>query len=157
MLPEVRNMSHIPSAIGVPWFRRESYDRIKTLPGSDLRDSFEQWEERAHRMFNVMYAAGQPVTRIVLEPEELRAFAEEMGADAITASVRAELANRKLEKRQNEKKPAVADLFCPRCGKRHSYPEGTMRVVEAIQISCECGERLRKPSPLGFTQSAQPR
>ena len=74
VLPEARNMSHIPSAIGVPWFRRESYDRIQSLPGSDLRDSFEQWEERAHRMFNVMYAAGQPVTRIVLEPEELRAF-----------------------------------------------------------------------------------
>ena len=150
-------MSRIPSAIGVPWFRRESYDRIQSLPGSDLRDSFEQWEERAHRMFNVMYAAGQPVTRVVLEPEELRAFAEEIGADAITASVRAELANRKLEKRQSEKKLAVADLFCPRCGKHHSYPEGTMRVVEAIQIPCECGERLRKPSPLGFTQRAQSR
>lgn len=150
-------MSHIPRAIGVPWFRRESYDRIRSLPGSDLRDTFEQWEVRADRMFNVMYAAGQPVTRIVLEPEELSAFAEEIGADAITASVRAELANRKLEKKQSEKKPAVADLFCPRCGKHHSYPEGTMRVVEAIQISCECGERLRKPSPLGFTQSTQPR
>ncbi len=150
-------MSHILNTIGVPWFRRESYGRIQTLPGSDLKDSFEQWEERAQRMFNVMHAAGQPLTMVLLEPEELRTFAREIGAKAVTANVRAELASRKLEKTQIEETPLLSDLFCSKCGKRHSYPEGVMRVVEAIQITCECGERLRKPSPLGFSQEIRPR
>ena len=148
-------MSQNPRTIGVPWFRRESYGRIQNLPGNDLKDSFEQWEERALRMFNVMCSAGQSLTRVLLEPNELLAFAKEIGADAITANVRAELANRKLEKMRQEEGPAVSEIFCSKCGKRHSYPEDVMRVVEVMQITCECGERLRKPSPLAFTQRAK--
>ncbi|MES2292142.1 MAG: hypothetical protein V4527_02470 [Pseudomonadota bacterium] len=148
-------MSQNPRAIGVPWFRQESYDRIQNLPGSDLRDSFEQWEERTLRMFNVMCSTGQSLTRVVLEPDELLAFAKEIGADAITANVRAELANRKLEKIPQEEGQAGLEIFCSKCGKRHAYPEDVIRVVEIMQIACECGERLRKPSPLAFAQQVR--
>ena len=148
-------MSQNPRTIGVPWFRQESYDRIRNLPGSDLRDSFEQWEERTLRMFNVMCSTGQSLTRVVLEPDELFAFAKEIGADAITANVRAELANRKLEKLPQEEGQAGLDIFCSKCGKRHAFPEDVIRVVEIMQIACECGERLRKASPLGFAQQAR--
>jgi hypothetical protein len=148
-------MSQIPRTIGVPWFRRESYARIQNLPGNDLKDSFEQWEERTLRMFNVMLSAGQSLTRVLLEPNELLAFAREIGAEAITANVRAELANRKLEKKQQEEGSPVSEIFCSKCGKRHAYPEDVMRVVEIMQITCECGERLRKTAPLGFAQHAK--
>ena len=30
-----------------------------------------------------------------------------------------------------------------------------MRVVEIMQITCECGERLRKPLPVGFARHAR--
>jgi hypothetical protein len=137
--------------IGVPWFRRESYPRIQNLPGSDLRDSYEQWQERAERMFNVMHSAGQPLTRVMLEPDELKRFAREIGVEAITASVRAELANRKLEEKQLADGPVPCDLVCHKCGKQHSYPQDILRVVEGLQISCECGGRLRRP---GFQKTA---
>ncbi|MES2254815.1 MAG: hypothetical protein V4559_07210 [Pseudomonadota bacterium] len=131
--------------IGVPWFRRESYPRIQGLPGSDLRDSYEQWQERAERMFNVMHSAGQPLTRVMLEPDELKHFAREIGAEAITAGVRAELANRKLEQTQRVDDPVPCDLVCTKCGKQYSYPQELVRVVEGLQITCECGGRLRRP------------
>lgn len=148
-------MSQNSRTIGVPWFRRESYDRIRNLPGSDLRDSFEQWEERALRMFNVMYSAGQALTKVPLEPDELRAFAEEIGADAITANVRAELANRKLEKKQQDERPPDSEIVCAKCGKLHAFAEDVLRVVEFLQVTCECGERLRKPPPMSFARAAK--
>ena len=148
-------MSQIPRTIGVPWFRRESYDRIQTLPGSDLKDSFEQWEERTLRMYNAMCSAGQSLTRVLLEPNELLAFAREIGAEAVTTNIRAELANRKLEKIQQEEGPAVSEIFCSKCAKRYAYPDDVMLVLEIMQITCECGERLRKPPPLGFAQHAK--
>lgn len=138
-------MVQSPRMIGVPWFRRESYPRIQNLPGSDLKDSYEQWQERAERMFNVMHSAGQKLTRVVLEPDELKQFAHEIGADAITANVRAELANRKLEEKQQVDDPAPCDLFCIRCGSQYSYSQELLRVVEGLQITCECGGRLRRP------------
>jgi hypothetical protein len=133
--------------IGVPWFRRESYPRIQTLPGSDLKDDYEQWQERAERMYNVMHSAGQNLTRVVLEPEELKRFAREIGAEAITANVRAELANRKLEQKQQVDDPVACDLICVRCGGQYSYRQELVRVVEGLQITCECGGRLRRPPP----------
>ena len=147
-------MSQNPRMIGVPWFRPESYARIQSLPGNDLRDSFEQWEERTLRMFNAMCSAGQSLTRVMLEADELRAFAQEIGAEAINANVRAELANRKLEKKQQED-GSQSELFCAKCGKRHAYPDEVMRVVEIMQITCECGERLRKPLPIGLARHAR--
>src|SRR4029079_4673273 len=94
VIPPPRDpMVQSPRMIGVPWFRRESYPRIQNLPGSDLKDSYEQWQERAERMFNTMHSAGQKLTRVMLEPDELKHFAREIGAEAITAGVRAELAN----------------------------------------------------------------
>ncbi len=153
-------MSQVSHPIGVPWFRRESYDRIQNLPGSDLKDSFEQWQERADRMYNVMHSAGQSMTRVLLEPDELRAFAAEIGAEAITASVRAELANRKLDKQQQQQQqeegPILHDLLCPRCAARYSYPEDLVRVVETIQVTCECGGRLRRPPPVAPATSKRP-
>jgi hypothetical protein len=134
--------------IGVPWFRRESYPRIQNLPGSDLKDSYEQWQERAERMFNVMHSAGQKLTRVVLEPDELKRFADEIGADAVTANVRAELANRKLEEKQLADDPASCDLICIRCASQYSYPQELVRVVEGLQITCECGGRLIRPPPV---------
>jgi hypothetical protein len=134
--------------IGVPWFRRESYPRIQNLPGSDLKDSYEQWQERAERMFNVMHSAGQKLTRVVLEPDELKRFADEIGADAVTANVRAELANRKLEEKQLADDPAPCDLICIRCASQYSYPQELVRVVEGLQITCECGGRLIRPPPV---------
>jgi len=131
--------------IGVPWFRRESYPRIQNLPGSDLKDSYEQWQERAERMFNVMHSAGQKLTRVVLEPDELKRFAQEIGAEAVTANVRAELANRKLEEKQLADDPAPCDLVCIRCASQYSYPQELVRVVEGLQITCECGGRLIRP------------
>ncbi|MEP6830885.1 MAG: hypothetical protein ABI963_11135 [Rhizomicrobium sp.] len=152
------SMTQTPRTIGVPWFRMESYPRIQNLPGSDLRDSYEQWQERAERMFNVMYSAGQSLTRVVLEPDELRRFADEIGAEAITANVRAELANRKLEqqqkKQQQQEGPMLCNLNCPKCSKQYSYPEDIVRVVEIMQISCECGGRLRKTPAPGFKKAA---
>jgi hypothetical protein len=140
-------MVQSPRKIGVPWFRRESYSRIQSLPGSDLKDSYEQWQERAERMFNVMHAAGQPLTRVMLEPDELKRFACEIGAEAITAGVRAELANRRLEQKQRMDDPAPCDLVCAKCAKQYSYPVDLLRVVEGLQISCDCGGRLRRPVP----------
>jgi len=141
-------MVQSPRMIGVPWFRRESYPRIQNLPGSDLKDSYEQWQERAERMFNVMHSAGQKLTRVVLEPDELKQFADEIGADAITANVRAELANRKLEEKQLANDPAPCDLICIRCASQYSYPQELVRVVEGLQITCECGGRLIRPPPV---------
>jgi hypothetical protein len=141
-------MVQSPRIIGVPWFRRESYPRIQNLPGSDLKDSYEQWQERAERMFNVMHSGGQKLTRVVLEPDELKRFAQEIGADAITANVRAELANRKLEEKRLPNDPTSCDLFCIRCGSQYSYSQELLRVVEGLQVTCECGGRLRRPPPV---------
>ena len=148
-------MSQTARTIGVPWFRRDSYRRIQKLPGSDLKDSFEQWEERALRMYNVMHSAGQRLTKVLIEPDELRSFADEIGADTVDANVRAELASRKLAELQQDEPLAVCDMLCLRCGAPYPVPEELARLVEMMHVICECGGRLKRPSPFAAARAVK--
>jgi hypothetical protein len=38
-------------------------------------------------------------------------------------------------------------LACPKCGKKHSFPLGILRLVKKLEVTCECGEKIAREKP----------
>lgn len=77
--------------VAIPWFRREDYDRIRQMCDDELPGTFDQWEKMVQKRLDERVPAGVHVEKVVLDPDDLAAFATSKGAE-IDASVRAELA-----------------------------------------------------------------
>jgi hypothetical protein len=135
-------MAHSQLPIAVPWYRRESYAKIRQIPGCELRDEFDDWEIRARRLFSVLRTTGQPIARVLLEPDDISAYIKNTGAEHISATVRAEIANQKLA--ESEELP-VLEVFveCPSCRETYAFPGGVVRVAVGVEIGCRCGMILQ--------------
>jgi hypothetical protein len=133
-----RDMAYSQLPVGVPWYRRESYDKIRSIPGCDLGGDFEDWEIRARRLFTVLRTTGQPIVRVLLEPEDIVNYAKNTGTTHISATVRTEIANQKLA--DSEVVP-VLEIFveCPSCRETYAFPGGVINVALGVEISCRCG------------------
>jgi hypothetical protein len=51
-------MAYSQLPIGIPWYQRDSYEKIQSIPGCDLGDDFEDWEIRARRLLTVCARQG---------------------------------------------------------------------------------------------------
>ena len=142
-------MIHSQSPIGVPWYRRESYEKIRNIPGCDLCDDFDGWEIRARRSFAFLRTSGQPIVRVLLEPDDIALYVRETGTAQISATIRAHIANEKLAK--SETLP-VLEVFveCHSCRTTYSFPGGVLTVAVGVQIDCHCGTVL-----LGMTATPE--
>ena len=74
--------------IAIPWFSEPEFEKIKALPGSGLSGSFQEWEQLAERVFNMMGKSGPSLLKVDVTASGLREFAKSMSAEAIDASVR---------------------------------------------------------------------
>jgi hypothetical protein len=132
------DMAYSQLPIGVPWYQRESYEKIRSIPGCDLADDFEDWEIRARRLFTVLRTTGQPIVKVLLEPEDIAEYVKNTGTEHISATIRTELANQKLA--DSEILP-VLEIFveCPTCRETYAFPGGVVSIALGVEISCRCG------------------
>ncbi|HEV2560128.1 MAG TPA: hypothetical protein VGU45_16015 [Microvirga sp.] len=67
--------------IGVPWYTRESYPRIRAMMNDDgtLAPTYDAWRMAAENNEGEARRVGIEVVRVPLEPEVFAAWCEEQG------------------------------------------------------------------------------
>jgi hypothetical protein len=83
-------------AIGVAWFRREDYQRVREISDDEMQPTFEAFEAKMAENLPRFAAAGVVVEKVIVDPEELLAFARKIHGGKIDSNVRAEFAARKV-------------------------------------------------------------
>lgn len=81
-----------PSVIGVPWFTPETFERIRLISGDDLLDTFTKWERQAQRDFERLMGIGFSPEKVLIDPDELLAFARERRGGKIDDIIRHDFA-----------------------------------------------------------------
>ena len=81
-----------PSVIGVPWFTPETFERVRSISDDDTLDTFTKWEERAERNFGRLLANGLYLEKVLIDPDELLAFARERHGGKINDIIRHDFA-----------------------------------------------------------------
>lgn len=81
------------AAAPMTWWRPDTYPRLLDICADrkDLFPRFEEWRENAQKHFDELFAQGVPVVKVVIDPEELLAWAKAQGRD-IDGKARAEFA-----------------------------------------------------------------
>lgn len=67
---------NVPSAIGMSWYRRESYSRILEImeDADKLPLAYDQWLKKAEAGESELQRAGHVVVRAVIDPDEFAAW-----------------------------------------------------------------------------------
>jgi hypothetical protein len=86
--------------VAVPWFRAEDYDRIRQISGDNMLPTFAEWEAKMTRTLSQSAAAGVLGQKVIIRPDELLAFAEQIHAKRIDNHVRNQFATVKLLEEQ---------------------------------------------------------
>ena len=79
-------------AIGVAWFRREDYQRIREISDDEMHPTFEQFEAKMAEKLSQFEAPGIILERVIIDPEELLAFAKSAHGGKINSQVRSAFA-----------------------------------------------------------------
>jgi len=60
------------SAMGIPWYRREDYPRIRKImaDGERFPEAYEDWLHRAEAVERRIAASGVPAIRAMIDPEQ---------------------------------------------------------------------------------------
>jgi hypothetical protein len=87
------------SVRGVAWFRREDYPRIREISDDEMIASFEEWEARTTQFLASREEPGVILEKVIIDPEELLAFARQFHDGQINTKVRAEFAARLVMKK----------------------------------------------------------
>ena len=82
-------------ALGVAWFRREDYQRIREISDDQMIPTFDQWEAKMTKFL----ASQQPppgviLEKVIVDPDELLAFARKFHGGKIDTKIRGEFAAR---------------------------------------------------------------
>lgn len=82
-------------AMGIAWFRAEDYQRIREVSDDEMQPTFEAFEAKMQRMLPQLQAQLPPnvvIEKVIIEPDELVAFARRIGAGKIDTQVRSKFA-----------------------------------------------------------------
>jgi hypothetical protein len=82
--------------VAVPWFRAEDYERIRQISDDGILPMFAEWETKMTQMLARSGAAGIRGEKVLIRPDELLAFAENIHAKKIDNQVRNRCAALKL-------------------------------------------------------------
>lgn len=89
----------IMRAMGVAWFRREDYQRIREISDDEMITTFDEWEAKMNKFLASREAPGVILEKVIIDPDELLAFAKQFYAGKIDTKVRSELAARLVAKK----------------------------------------------------------
>ncbi len=79
-------------ATGVAWFRREDYQRICEICDDEMIPIFEQWEAKMEKILASRAAPGVILEKVIVNPDDLLAFARQINAGKIDTKVRSAFA-----------------------------------------------------------------
>lgn len=85
--------SHVPRAVGIPWYTLEDYERIKTMmeDGHLLPHVYSLWRLKAEQTERQLRRQGQLVVRAALRPDEFAAWCAARGLN-VNAQARMQFA-----------------------------------------------------------------
>jgi hypothetical protein len=77
-----------PRRIGLPWYRREDYLRIRDMMTDrhNLASTYDTWLAAAENNENVGRQAGLQISRIMIEPDTFAKWCTEMGLEPDSAA-----------------------------------------------------------------------
>lgn len=87
------------SVRGVAWFRREDYQRIREMSDDEMIASFEEWEAKMTQFLASREEPGVILEKVIIDPDELLAFARQFHDGRINTRVRSEFAARLVMKK----------------------------------------------------------
>ncbi len=87
--------------IAVAWFRREDYDRIREICDDEMIPNFGEWEAKMTDMIASLKARGIRGEKMVVDPDDLLAFAKARGVTSIDTKVRGAFAATLFNKKQS--------------------------------------------------------
>ena len=82
-------MSEMPARrIGLPWYRREDYPRIRAMMSDrhNLAPAYKQWIAAAENNESVGRQAGLDIVRVMIEPDAFVHWCAEKGVEPGTAA-----------------------------------------------------------------------
>lgn len=86
-------------AFGVAWFRREDYQRIREISHDQMIPIFEQWEAKMTKLLAEQQAPGIILEKVIVDPDELLAFAQRFSGGKIDTKVRGAFAAAQVMKK----------------------------------------------------------
>ena len=85
-------MSTKVRAVGVAWFRREDYQRIREISDDQMIPAFDQWEAKMQQVLADNAAPGIILEKVIIDPDELVDFARRHHGGKINSKVRSTFA-----------------------------------------------------------------
>ncbi|QRM30109.1 hypothetical protein [Microvirga sp. VF16] len=81
-------MADAPRRIGLPWYRREDYPRIRDMMADrhNLAPTYNAWLAAAQNNEDVGRQAGLRIARIIIEPDSFAKWCAERGVEPGSAA-----------------------------------------------------------------------
>ena len=79
-------------AIGVAWFRREDYQRLREMSDDEMIPTFDEWEAKMAQLVASKAAPGFILEKVIVDPDELLAYARRLHGGKIDTTVRSAFA-----------------------------------------------------------------
>jgi hypothetical protein len=79
-------------ALGVAWFRREDYQRIREISDDQMIASFDEFETKMTKRLAQIEAPGTIIEKVIVDPDELLAFARKNFGGKIDTKTRSAFA-----------------------------------------------------------------
>lgn len=91
-------MAKIP-LVALAWFRAEDYQRIREMSDDEMMPTFADFEAKMAKAIPEFEAKGMRLEKVIIDPDDLRAFAKRTGASKIDTKVRSACAGFLLSKK----------------------------------------------------------
>jgi hypothetical protein len=79
-------------AMAIAWFRREDYQRIREISDDQMAPTFDQFEAKMTQKLAGLKAPGDILEKVIVDPDELLAFARQNHGGKINSNVRGQFA-----------------------------------------------------------------
>jgi hypothetical protein len=77
-----------PRAVGVAWFKREDYQRIREISDDQMIPSFDEWQAKMNKFLASREEPGIILEKVMIDPDELLTFARQFHGGKIDTKVR---------------------------------------------------------------------
>lgn len=86
-----------PSATGIPWYRRDTYERCLAIfeDAADLPDTFDAWRLKAKQVEDGLLSKGERVVRAEIDPDTFVEWCAAGGFNKVDSEARCHFANLK--------------------------------------------------------------
>ncbi len=103
-MPTIQPPFGIAKAVGFAWFLPEDYQRIRQISDDEMQPTFEAFEAKMARLlpqFEAQLPSGVILEKVIVDPDELLAFAKRFHGGKINSQVRGAFAAAAIMKKHS--------------------------------------------------------